>query len=968
MSPVPVLRARRARRALRSAVAAVLGATLVVGGATAATAVESSVPVAPNPALADHCDMRMAISLDLSNSVTAPQLTAARAELAGLAGDLQGYPVQFAVHTFASNAPATTAAANQPLPLTSLATADGVAAFDAYVQGVQRPAQAQGGTNWDRAFAAVAASAEQYDAMLLVTDGNPTQYASPAQGPGSSTNQATIDAAVRSANDVKAEGTRVIPIGVQDNLAGQALADFREHVAQVSGPTEGSDYYLAGFTGLRSTLVDIVNATCASVDLQKTGTLAAGATGAPGDTVDYAFTVVNDGAVTLTDVRIADPKPGLSAVAFGAWPGQPGVLEPGQRVTATATYVLTAADVAAGVVDNTARAIGSPPAGRAVEDEAPARVVLPAPVPAIALTKTGALDGDAIAYSFVVTNTGTVTLTGVGISDELPGLSDVVFGTWPAAAGTLAPGQQVTASASYTPTQADRDRGFVENTATATGTPPTGPAVTDVDEHEQPLVQTPAIALTKTGVLDGDAIAYSFVVTNTGTVTLTGVGISDELPGLSDVVFGTWPAAAGTLAPGQQVTASARYPLSTADRDRGEVVNTATALGTPPAGSPVRDADDAVVPVPATPAVALVKTGTLADGIATYTFTATNTGDTTLTGVAIADPLPNLSALSYGAWPGASGVLAPGQSITATAAYALEQADRDRGSVVNTAAVSGTPPRGDDVTDSDDVTLPVPQAPGIQLVKSGELAGDGIAYSFVVTNVGDVTLTGVAVADELHGLSDVSYGDWPAAAGTLAPGESVTATASYVLTQDDRDAGRVANTATVLGTPPRGDDVSDADTFEQPVPQNPGISLVKTGAQDGDTVRFSFVVSNTGDVTLTNVGVHDAIPGLSDVVFGAWPTGAGRLAPGETVTATAALALTATHHEAGEVVNTAIATGTPPVGAEVADEDTVVVAVRDLAATGLSGERMLGVGTLGAITLLVGAAAVLIVRRRGTRV
>ncbi len=684
---------------------------LVAGGATAAHAVESTVPVSPNPPLADRCDLDLAISIDLSNSVTDTQLAQARAELSGLVAALEGYPVNLAVHNFASNAPATSAASNAPLPLTSLADADGVAAIDAYVNGLQRPTSAQGGTNWDRAFAEIADSTEAYDALLFMTDGNPTQYNSPAQGPGNSTNQATIDAAVTSANAVKAEGVRVVPIGVNDNLSGNALEQFREHIEQVSGPVEGSDYYIAGFTGLQDTLIEIINANCASIDLEKVGELADGATGAVGDRIDYAFTVTNTGTVTLTGVTLADPKPGLSEIEFGVWPGAPGVLAPGASVHATASYLLTEADVSDGEVANVAATSGLPPAGAAVTDESPALVVLPEPAPGIDLVKNGAVNGSSIDYTFTVTNTGNTVLTGVSITDELDGISEIVYGTWPGAAGVLAPGQSVTATATYVITQADRDAGEVVNTATATGTPPSGPDVSDEDGHEQPLPAAPGIQLVKTGAVDGSAIDYTFTVTNTGNVTLTSVNVADELEGLSEIVYGTWPGEAGVLAPGQSVTATATYVITQADRDAGAVVNTATATGTPPSGPNVSDEDDHEQPLVPSPAIQLVKTGSLTDGTIAYEFMVTNTGNVTLSGVSIADELQGLSEIVFGTWPGEAGVLAPGQSVTATASYRVTDADRAAGSVTNSATATGLPPAGPAVADEDGVEVSTPAPP-----------------------------------------------------------------------------------------------------------------------------------------------------------------------------------------------------------------------------------------------------------------
>jgi uncharacterized repeat protein (TIGR01451 family) len=900
--------------------AAALATALTIGTAPAAFAVESTVPAAPNPPMTEQCAMDLAISVDLSNSVTAAQLEQTRAELAQLATALEGYPVRLAVHTFASNAPATTAAANAPLPLTSLADPGGVAAIGAYVNGIQRPASAQGGTNWDRGLAAVTASDEQYDALVFLTDGNPTQYGSPAQGPGSSTNQAVIDAAVRSANALKAEGTRVIPVGVSDNLSGDMLAQFREHIQQISGPVDGEDYHMAGFAGLRSTLVEIVNANCVSIDLEKRGALADGAFGAAGDTVEYGFTVTNDGGVTLTDVQLSDPKPGLSALRFGAWPGAEGVLAPGESVTAAATYTLTEADVAAGTVDNTASVVGTPPAGAAVRDDAPTVVTLPELDPAITLEKIGTLSGGVVTYAFTATNTGNLPLTSVSITDELAGLSDITYGEWPGAAGTLAPGQSVSATATYDVTQADRDAGAIDNTATAAGTSPTRAVVTDDDEFTLPLAQAPGISLVKDGEIDGDAIAYTFVATNTGDVTLSAVAIVDELPGLSEISYGAWPGADGVLAPGESVTATATYALTQADRDAGGVENTATASGTAPGGTTVADDDEFSQPLASNPGISLTKGATLDGGTASYTFTATNTGDVTLNGVAIADEMPGLSDISY-AWPGADGVLAPGQSVTATATYALTQGDRDAGVVTNTATTAGTPPTGEPVTDDAEFDLPVPQTPAISLVKTGSLEGDLATYTLTATNIGDVTLSQVSFTDELEGLSALSYGEWPGAEGRLAPGQSVTATATYALTQADRDAGTLANTATVDGTPPTGDAVAGQDDVELPVPQAPGISLVKTGVLEDGEILYTFTAANTGTVTLTDVAFDDRLPGLSDLVYGPWPSAEGELAPGQSVTATATYALTQADRDAGAVENSATATGTPPAGDPVTDED-----------------------------------------------
>ena len=79
----------------------------------------------------------------------------------------------------------------------------------------------------------------------------------------------------------------------------------------------------------------------------------------------------------------------------------------------------------------------------------------------------------------------------------------------------------------------------------------------------------------------------------------------------------------------------------------------------------------------------------------------------TLHGISISDPLVGLSAIT-----GYATTLAPGASTTGTATYVVTQADVDRGSIVNTAIVQGTPPVGTPVRDTDTNTVPFGQTPG----------------------------------------------------------------------------------------------------------------------------------------------------------------------------------------------------------------------------------------------------------------
>jgi hypothetical protein len=76
------------------------------------------------------------------------------------------------------------------------------------------------------------------------------------------------------------------------------------------------------------------------------------------ETITYAFTVTNDGNVTLTNVTIDDPT---VSMAGGPIVGlAPGISDP---TTFTGTYSITQADIDAGFVANTATASGTDPQG-----------------------------------------------------------------------------------------------------------------------------------------------------------------------------------------------------------------------------------------------------------------------------------------------------------------------------------------------------------------------------------------------------------------------------------------------------------------------------------------------------------------------------------------------------------------------------------------------------------------------------
>ena len=353
---------------------------------------------------------------------------------------------------------------------------------------------------------------------------------------------------------------------------------------------------------------------------------------------------------------------------------------------------------------------------------------------------------------------------------------------------------------------------------------------------------------------------------------------------------------------------------------------------------------------PVSPALTLQKSvsPTVAAGAGatvTYSYLITNTGNVTLT-----DVHPRDTAFSGTGTPSAitctavtptrsngqpppqpSLVLDPGQSGTCTDTYKLTRADADAGKVTNTATATGTPPTGRPVISApSSATVTIPGHPMIVIIKTASprslsRAGDTVRYHFLVTNTGTVTLHGIKVNDLLRGLSAIAC---PSA--TLNPGRDMTCTASYRLTQANVNAGRVTNTATDSGTPPSGPRVTSApSSVTVTIAARPALVIKKSaspGSFDaaGTTIRYRYLVTNTGNVTLTGIRVNDPLRGLSAI---ACPSAT--LNPGQDMACTASYVTTAADVRAGSVANTATVTGDPPSGSPVVSgPSTVVVAAQ----------------------------------------
>jgi uncharacterized repeat protein (TIGR01451 family) len=315
----------------------------------------------------------------------------------------------------------------------------------------------------------------------------------------------------------------------------------------------------------------------------------------------------------------------------------------GRRIAAsTAALSLVLCNPGAfAAINNTVTASGTSPAG-AISQNANESVDVANPIVNASIVKTwsftpsgdvnnnGLVDaGDTIQYTYVVTNTGNVTLSNVDatdIADDAAGAPISI--TTPTLvttdSGTAAPGQQAAAgqtndssdagnttdgdwetlgpsdsivfTATYVVQPGDLTAttstdGDIDSTARVTGTyvPATGPSVplatggTREDTEAVPLNIAPALFVDKvasdtTDVAAGDTITYTYTVRNDGNVPLTNVTLADTHNGVAGALVPAFQSftvnnggstntgnTLSLLAPGDEAEFTATYVVTQTD-------------------------------------------------------------------------------------------------------------------------------------------------------------------------------------------------------------------------------------------------------------------------------------------------------------------------------------------------------------------------------------------------------------------
>jgi uncharacterized repeat protein (TIGR01451 family) len=632
-----------------------------------------------------------------------------------------------------------------------------------------------------------------------------------------------------------------------------------------------------------------------AIELSK---MASAASAEVGHIITYTYRVTNTGDVGLTGITVTDSE--LGAVTLDAASLAPGASTQGQL-----TYTVVESDLP-GPLLNTAQAVGSPATGSQVSDSDSASVSLTSH-PNIAVSKTASAAsvevGHTITYTYRVTNTGNVLLRAITAVDDR--LGAVTLG-----ATSLPHGQSTGGTLSYTVQESDLP-GPLVNGVVATGDPANGPPATTTGSASVGLTTTPVIAVSKTANVSsaqaGDTITYTYRLTNSGDVSLNNVtAVDDQL--------GAVTLSATSLAPGASTQGQLTYTVVLADLP-GPLHNLVEASGDTPLHTRVKDYAGLLVALTSHPLIGVTKTPNISTAhegdTVTYTYKVTNLGDVTLSHITAVDV--TLGPVALG-----KTTLALTESTEGTLSYVVVASDLP-GPVTNRVEVASRSPTGAKVVAHGNASVALSSSPAIEVRKAASAVsaevGHTITYTYRVTNRGNVTLSDVTAVDDKLG---------PVALGktTLAPAKSTEGTLSYVVVESDLP-GPLTNSVEVTGTAPVGGHVHAAHGAQVALTSSPAIELSKTpsavSAEVGDTITYTYRVTNTGDVSLSGITVTDS-------ELGAVTLDAASLAPGASTQGQ--LTYTVVQSDLpGPLLNTAQAVGSPATGSQVSDSDSASVSL-----------------------------------------
>lgn len=457
-------------------------------------------------------------------------------------------------------------------------------------------------------------------------------------------------------------------------------------------------------------------------------------------------------------------------------------------------------------------------------------------------------------------------------------------------------------------------------------------------------------------IFAGQPIVYTITLSNTGSLPLKNLILTDTLPASTTLT-------AYNISQGN-ITASNGLITATLDQldPTSQTVTITLSLATSPliqsgtvlTNQAIIKSDQLLIKtnivthLVQSPALSLFKSATPEPvepgGILSYTIVTVNNGPADATDVIISDPLPANTQFIPGSVsitpPSAGGTIGSppnlvdnltvvaGTSVTITYAVQVDAQTPDGTLITNTASVTST----EILTPATDTVISTvfDPSPAINIVKSGPAVAQvdsSVVYTFTVTNIGNTSLNGVTISDNVVAplvLIDNGNGD-----AVLDSNETWIYTANYniPLSSPVTITNTAIVTATYLSTTVTASDthVTNITGFD------PVLELTKSGpttASVGDTVIFTFTLNHapsSDQSPVQNINVSDDYAGTATRISG--DDGDNILEYGETWIYTAAYTIKSTAPT--PLINTGTASGIDTEGNPIIVTDTHTTDLED---------------------------------------
>ena len=261
-----------------------------------------------NPTLSQSCGLDIAFVLDVSSSIDNTELADMKSAMTEIVDALDGTPTQYSVTKFdATGSVALTFSSDTSAVKTAINGVDGTV-----------------GTNWQDGLVKAASTLpgrSNPNLVIFASDGNPNHTG--ASGTSVSESQAVTDAQVV-ANSIKTGGTRILAIGIGNNLDTNNLKAISGNNVD-KGDILTSDVITSDFDTLADDLAEFASQTCGGTITVNKYIGSIGESNRAG--VDWTFDIAGDSKTTDANGQTeatavtAGSDYSVTETSLSAWPG-----------------------------------------------------------------------------------------------------------------------------------------------------------------------------------------------------------------------------------------------------------------------------------------------------------------------------------------------------------------------------------------------------------------------------------------------------------------------------------------------------------------------------------------------------------------------------------------------------------------------------------------------------------------------